>query len=301
MSRRAAAALLAATGLTIGLAGCGWFARKPPAPPVPAHYTLGGPYQLGGAWYYPKDQTEYEATGLATVTPDHAGPTADGERFDPVLLAASHRTLQLPAIARVTNLDNGRQMLVRLNDRGPANAGRLIGLTRHAAALLGVSDGTQVRVRLDEALSAALTDQVGGGPKLAVSTAPRGEVQAEPLPPPPGIGQSRRGSGSASSPVAVAVAAAAPVVPDRLPDEVTQGTPMPGQITLRASEFGRIDYANRLVAQLTGLHPSVERLQDGRSTRYRVRAGPFATVAEADAALDQARRAGVIDSHLVVE
>ena len=76
---------------------------------------------------------------------------------------------------------------------------------------------------------------------------------------------------------------------------------MPGLIVLRGSEFGRIDYANRVAAQLAGLNPSVERLQDGRSTRYRVRAGPFASVAEADSALDQARRAGVIDSHLVVE
>ena len=70
---------------------------------------------------------------------------------------------------------------------------------------------------------------------------------------------------------------------------------------LRASEFGRVDYARREVAQLTGLNASVERLQDGRTERYRVRAGPFETVAAADAALDQARRAGVIDSHLVVE
>ncbi len=70
---------------------------------------------------------------------------------------------------------------------------------------------------------------------------------------------------------------------------------------LRASEFGRVDYANRVAAQLGGLHASVERVQDGRSTRYRVRAGPFPTVAAADAALDQARRAGVIDSQLVVE
>ncbi len=90
-------------------------------------------------------------------------------------------------------------------------------------------------------------------------------------------------------------------MPDRLPDQVAQAPPRPGSIVLRASEFGRADYANRVAAQLTGLNPTVERVRDGRSDRYRVRAGPFPTVAAADAALDQARRAGVIDSHLVVE
>ena len=90
-------------------------------------------------------------------------------------------------------------------------------------------------------------------------------------------------------------------VPDRLPDQVVQGSARPGAIYLRASEFGRVDYARRVAAQLTGLNPDIEQVREGRSDRFRVRAGPFSSVAAADAALDQARRAGVIDSHLVVE
>ena len=297
MRRRTAAAL----GLLGALAACGLLGRRPP-PPAPAHYTLGAPYQLGGVWYYPKDLTQYAATGLAAVAPDKPGLTADGERFDQTALAASHQTLQLPAIARVTNLENGRSVLVRLNDRGPADPGRLLGLTRHAAALLGAADGTQIRVELDADLSRALTDQVGGGPRLDVAAAPQAAVVSEQLAPPPGVRQSSRGSPAANAPAAPA-GSAAPVasVPDRLPDQVEQGPPAPGQIILRASEFGRADYANRQAAQLAGLGGSVERIQDGRSERYRVRAGPFAGVAQADAALDQARRAGVIDSRLVVE
>ena len=297
MRRPAAAALL----LLGTLAGCGLFGRRP-LPPAPAHYTLGAPYQLGGAWYYPKDLTQYEATGLAAMAPDKAGLTADGERFDQMALAASHQTLQLPAIARVTNLENGRSILVRLNDRGPAEPGRLLGLTRHAAALLGAGDGTQIRVQLDEALSRALTEQVGGGPRLDVAAAPRGAVQAEQLAPPPGVRQSSGGAAPNSSPApAPSSGGPAATVPDRLPDRVEQGPPSPGQIILRASEFGRADYANRQAAQLAGIGATVERVRDGRSERFRVRAGPFASVAQADAALDQARRAGVIDSRLVVE
>ena len=230
MRRRTAAAL----GLLGALAACGLLGRRPP-PPAPAHYTLGAPYQLGGVWYYPKDLTQYAATGLAAVAPDKPGLTADGERFDQTALAASHQTLQLPAIARVTNLENGRSVLVRLNDRGPADPGRLLGLTRHAAALLGAADGTQIRVELDADLSRALTDQVGGGPRLDVAAAPQAAVVSEQLAPPPGVRQSSRGSPAANAPAAPA-GSAAPVasVPDRLPDQVEQGPPAPGQIILRA-------------------------------------------------------------------
>ena len=258
---------------------------------------------MGGVWYYPKDQTEYDASGLAAIAPIHAGLTADGERVDASALTASHHTLQLPSVARVTNLENGREILVRLNDRGPVEPGRLIGLSRHAADLLGASDGTQIRVQLESGMTRALTDQVGGGPRLDVASAPLAAVTATPLAPPPGVGQSNRGRVGvnrglrATTPDSVPVAA----VPDRLPDQVMQAVPHPGLIYLRASEFGRIDYARRVAAQLPGLHPDIERVRDGRSERYRVRAGPFASVAAADAALDQARRAGVIDSHLVVE
>jgi rare lipoprotein A len=291
---------LAAAGLALlALAGC----TPKPAPPArtPAHYVVGDGYQLGGVWYYPREMTRYEATGLATITPDHTGLTADGETYDPTALTASHQTLQLPAVARVTNLQNGRQVLLRLNDRGPANPGRLLGLSPRAAALLQAADGAQIRVQLDEGMTHTLADQLGGGPRVALVAAPRGAIQSESLAPPPGAGISRRGATAPGAVAASAPPAAGAAVPDRLPDQVAQGAPEPGQIWLRASEFGRIDYAQRLSAQLYGLNPVVETVQQGRDRRYRVRAGPFNSVADADAALDQARRNGVVDARLVVE
>ncbi len=297
MTPRALGALV----LAAAVAGCGLFRSPPPVPPAQPKYTVGAAYQLGGAWYYPKEVTEYNATGLAAVVPDRAGLTVDGERFDGASLAAAHRTLQLPSVVRVTNLENGRQVLVRVNDRGPANPGRLIGLTRHAADLLGVRDGTQVRVELDGGLSHNLADQLGGGPRVDIAAAPREAVQAQSLAPPPGVAQSSRGRYAAGATRATDDAAAGPAVPDRLPDQVVQGAALPGQIYLQTDEFGRADYAQRLAAKLTGLHPMVDRVRTGLSESYAVRAGPFATTAQADAALDQARRAGVIDARLVVE
>ena len=302
MIRPSLPALLAGFVLALALSGCALFRRHPPAPTATAHYTLGDPYQLGGVWYYPKDQTEYDSSGLAAIATDHDGLTADGEEVDQTALAASHHTLQLPAIVRVTNLENGRQVLLRLNDRGPANPGRLIGLTRHAANLLSAADGTQIRLQLDSEQTRTLTEQVGGGPSLAITAAPRAAVETQSLPPPPGVGQSTRARyGADAVQASTSSNETGARVPDRLPDQVFQGPASPGLIVLRASEFGRSDYAYRQAAQLAGLGASVDEVREGRGVRYRVKAGPFASVAEADKALDQARRAGVIDSRLVVE
>ena len=290
----------AVLGLTLlGLAGCDGFGSKPA--PTALHYVVGDAYQIGGVWFYPREMTQYEASGLAAVIPDHAGSTADGERYDGTALVASHQTLQLPAVVLVTNLQNGRQVKLRLNDRGPGNPGRLLGLSRHAADLLQVDDGTPIRVQLDEGMTRSLADQLGGGPRVALATAPRETIQSESLAPPSGARVSSRGAVAPDATPVNAPVAAGAVVPDRLPDQVAQVMVEPGQIWLRASEFGQMDYAQRLSAQLAGLHAVVETVRDGRIARYRVKAGPFNSVSEADAALDQARRSGVVDARLVVE
>ncbi|HEY0185261.1 MAG TPA: hypothetical protein VGC09_20875, partial [Rhodopila sp.] len=75
------------------------------------HYALGKPYQAGAFWYYPREAYDLDETGLATVAKGSAPRlTTDGEVFDQSVLAAAHPTLQLPAIARLTNLENGREV-----------------------------------------------------------------------------------------------------------------------------------------------------------------------------------------------
>ena len=136
--------------------------RPPPANP---HYVLGAPYQAGGVWYYPRESYEGQETGLATVySSGHAELTTDGEAFDQTALAAAHQTLQLPAVVRLTNLENGLQVLVRINDRGPASPHRLIEVTRRTATLLRFPADAAVRVRLEvlPAESHAAVDAVPG-------------------------------------------------------------------------------------------------------------------------------------------
>lgn len=286
--------------LAVGLAGC---VPRAPAPAPALHYVVGGGYQLGRTWSYPREDFHLDETGLASVLPDRQGLTTDGEAWDGTAMVAAHRTLQLPAVVRVTNLDTGLQALVRVNDRGPAEPGRVIGLSHRAAAVLGVAAGhaAPVRVQVEDAMSEALRAQAGGGPAVAVAAAPRTGVVSEALAPPPGIGQSRRGR-DAGPVQTVAATPDAPEtkVPDRLPDVAVRVAVQPGRLVIRAGSFGRMEYASRLQARLGG-DARIERVPDGRAERYEVIAGPYAGVAAADAALDRAMRAGVTDARIAVE
>jgi rare lipoprotein A len=277
--------------------------RRPPPPPQPQaspHYLLARPYEAGGAWYYPAESYALEATGLASVQPPQTGFTADGELRDPTLATAAMQTIQLPAIAEVTNLENGRQIMLRVNDLGPASPARLIALSPRAALLLQVPpDGAaRVRVRIDEALSRRLVEQLGGnGEAIAIKAAPATPVREETLPPP--------GASTPAGPARIIGAepaqAEAPPVPDRLPERIVATYADPGQLFLRAGVFSRYDYARRRAADLAGLGGTVLRSGVGRQTSYAVRAGPFNSVSEADAALHDALRDGIPDARITVE
>lgn len=299
MMRRAGFLLLG--GMLVGCTPAG-------PPPPPPHYVLEPSWSPGGGvWFYPHEQFAYDQTGLAGVIgAPHDRLTTDGEPYEAGAMAAQHQTLQLPAIARVTNLQTGRQVLVRINDRGPASPARLISVTPRVAELLGVppEGGAQVRVQLDEAASRALAESMHDATADApVTAAPRGAVQATELAPPPGARQESRVRTAATRAVAARSQDSAVVglPPLRLPEAVVQYPPHPGQLFILGAEFGRYDYAARQAAQLPGAGARVERTRLGRTETYQLRAGPFASVAAADAALDQARRRGVTDARIVVE
>src|SRR5215468_8219772 len=112
---------------------------------------LGEPYLAGGKWYVPINDRSYDRVGFASWYGDffHGRPTANGEIYDMNALTAAHPTLPLPTYAAVTNLENNRTIVVRINDRGPYHDGRIIDLSHKAAQLLGLfGRGTApVRVR----------------------------------------------------------------------------------------------------------------------------------------------------------
>jgi len=282
----------------LALQGC---LRRPPPPPpkltASPHYELGAPYQRNGYWFYPSESYALQATGIAAIDTSQEGLTADGELRDPTALTGAMQTIQLPAVVEVTNLENGLQILVRINDRGPATPSRLIALSPRAALLLRIPQtGARVRVQADEALSHAVVDQLGGGPKLKIETAPTATITAEALPGPGGAP-----AGPARIIGGVRQEQAGPMVPDRLPEKLRATNADPGSLYLRCGGFGRATYANEVAAQLSGLGADVLRSRDGRQTVYAVRAGPFATIPQADQALAEALRDGVIDARITVE
>ena len=113
-------------------------------------YKVGKPYQVAGGWYVPREVKHYARSGIASWygAAFHGRRTANGEIYDMNALTAGHPTLPMPSYAYVTNLDNGRTLLVRINDRGPYVNDRLIDLSRHSAAELGYSRHGLARVRV---------------------------------------------------------------------------------------------------------------------------------------------------------
>ena len=132
-------------------------------------------YQVRGRWYQPEEQPNYEEVGLASWYGDqfNGRPTSTGERFDMHALTAAHKTLPLPGLVEVTNLANGRRVVLRVNDRGPFVDSRIIDLSRGAAEALDLlSRGVgEVRVRY-----LGRAPRLGGGTVLQT---------AEAAPPPP--------------------------------------------------------------------------------------------------------------------
>jgi rare lipoprotein A len=269
-------------------------------------YLVGAPYSLGGVWSYPREDFALVETGLATreAGPGWNTPTANGEEWSASRALAAHRTLQLPAVVTVTNLENGSSLTLRVNDRGPVHPGRVIGLSDRAADLLGMPSGraTQVSLSVDGERSRAIAEAVlGRAPEaVAIETAPRAAVASESLAPPPGARAAAPGA------VATPVAAAAPMVQPAaspaaivLPETVTHGTPSPGRIVIEAGTLSRADAAQRLAARIPG--GRVEAYGPRRDQRFRVRAGPYSTVAQADAALERTLAAGVFGARILVD
>lgn len=128
------------------LAAC---SDKPDKPPYPG-VKIGQPYQIYGRWYKPKYEPDYDEIGMASwYGPGfHGEKTANGERYDQNDMSAAHRTLPLPSIVRVTNLENGKSVILKVNDRGPFARNRIIDLSKAAATTLGVIGKGTAKVRV---------------------------------------------------------------------------------------------------------------------------------------------------------
>lgn len=124
--------------------------KSGPVPKGGGRYMVGKPYNIKGKVYVPKDNPDYDKTGIASWygSAFHGRQTANGELYDQHHLSAAHPTLPLPSYARVTNVQNGSSVVVRINDRGPFHAGRIIDLSNKAADLLDMQHSGTGTVRV---------------------------------------------------------------------------------------------------------------------------------------------------------
>jgi rare lipoprotein A len=129
-----------------------------PVPKGGGTYRVGKPYMVAGRVYVPEEDPSYRAEGMASWYGDdfHGRLTANGEVFDMASLTAAHPTLPIPSYARVTNLSNGKSLIVRVNDRGPYHGNRLIDVSNRAAELLEFKGNGVARVRVEYVARAPL-------------------------------------------------------------------------------------------------------------------------------------------------
>lgn len=278
-------------------------------------YKVGDPYQIGGVWYYPAEDPNYDQTGIASWYGEqfHGRQTANGENYDMNELTAAHQTLPMPSFVRVTNLENGRSIVVRVNDRGPFANSRIIDMSRRSAQLLGFERQGTAKVRVQAVatpdtepgvmIAAAPTDNE----KPPVSAAPRRAVSAESLAPPPGArGQTTPVTQPPPPPppaVAILGTQAQNQTPQQLGSQsVQQMAVKPTNIFVQAGAFSQYDNANRLKARLSVLGPTqVTQVNVRGIDLFRVRLGPLENVEQADQALAQVIAIGQTDARIVVD
>lgn len=311
-------------GVAIALAACGsrsggGGSNVAVAPNDNGFYKVGQPYQIEGKWYYPAVNWSYDQTGIASwYGHDFNGKyTADGERFDMNALTAAHPTLPMPSIVEVTNLDNGRSIQLRVNDRGPYARDRIIDVSRRAAQLLGFeSAGTaHVRVRLLEqpTLQAQLLAQRNGGPGVEppmqlAAAEPAAAVTTQALAPPPDATPAASAAQSAASPPKprAAMARLALLTPAEAATSkahiVTAPAYSGSKMYIQAGAFSRRENAEFMKARLEHFGSvAIETVRIKGASIYRVRIGPIATTREADRLLGDVVNSGVSQARLAFD
>jgi rare lipoprotein A len=277
------------------LAGCS-------SPSPRGVYKLGQPYQVNGRWYYPEFDPDYDRVGTASWYGEqfHGRATANGERFDRKSVTAAHPTLPLPSLVRVVNLTNHRELVVRVNDRGPFVGDRLIDLSQEAARQLGFERQGLAQVRVQ---FVRLADADGEAPQPTTKRAepPMPPRPAEPAPQLVGAAPPRH-LVTAAPAQQLAAAAPAPQLAATGPTSLVVAT-APAQCNARFIQVGAFSEplrARRVMAELHGLQAMpVSLAVPAEDHLARVLLGPIANPDAVDATLDRIKRFGFSEAFII--
>lgn len=287
-------------GLGLLLAACatqpkvGMRAPVPSTAPGVPGVKIGQPYQVFGVTYVPKDDRNYDEKGIASwYGPTfHTKPTANGEIYNQEDLTAAHKTLPMPSWVEVTNLENGRKQVVRVNDRGPFVDGRIIDLSRKSAEVLGIERPGTARVRVrrvfpewDWARTTPAPLPTTQKVQLASAAPATAGVALPPAPPPAPVVAPPPVVSSAPAPTA------APVTPPPAP-VATAANAYYIQVAALSDE-GRA----RALASVMADFGQAQVTATGTGL-WRVRIGPLSDVKVANTLYD-VQAAGYRDAHLV--
>lgn len=241
----------------------------------------GPPYQVEGKWYVPTYEPNYDEIGIASwYGPTfHGKASASGETFDENAMTAAHPTLPIPSLVRVTNLENGRSVVVRLNDRGPFVDDRIIDLSRAAGKALDMHAKGTARVRVQYVGPAPAEHNLTPVQQVEVQkisatpvkfSMPVMEIAAEPLP---------------DLVPAAPEASAAVAPPTRLAKQ--------DDYFLQAGSFADLGNAHAAAAKVKFAGPaSIVEADVGGATYYRVMVGPWTTRGQAEQAQDRLVESG---------
>ncbi|MBN9514754.1 MAG: septal ring lytic transglycosylase RlpA family protein [Alphaproteobacteria bacterium] len=297
-------------------------------------YKVGKPYKIDGITYTPREEFNYTETGVASwYGPGfHTKATANGERYDQSDRTAAHRTLQMPAVVRVTNLENGMSTVVRINDRGPFARNRIIDLSRTAAQELDIIRAGTARVRLEQLPqeSMAVRDVAlgGGGPDeqhqamAAVASGQRSPPAAAPVaaPPPPPVAVAAAEPEPAPPPappprqMTPAQAGWGGAPPPRSAPVTVAATPPPAPVAasapgahangfyIQVGAFSTPENAERQRSAIRsyGTTEVTHGAASGREV-YRVRLGPYTTSDAAGIVADRLKRSGYGDARVIAD
>jgi len=290
---------------------------KDPTAQSKGMYKVGNPYQIKGIWYHPKVDYNYNRTGIASwYGPGfHGKKTANGEIYDQNALTAAHKTLPMPSLVQVTNLENGRSLRLTINDRGPYAYGRIIDVSRRGAQLLGFHRrgtarvqvqilGAESRLMAQQAKGEALLSSVGS-PIQPDTKLPKADVAKETLAPPKGANVSNAESLSGDKKLVIQKTTsrerlrASTVRPD---GKVTSIAVKPSKMYIQVGAFTKYQNAYRSAARLGSLHniKVTSKIVNGREF-FRVRAGPILSLNEADHLLESILRVGFGDARIIVD
>lgn len=269
--------------------GSPYYKGKGPVPWGGGRYLVGEPYQVAGNWFTPKEQPNYDKKGVASWYGEafNRRMTSNGEWFDMTRLTAAHATLPIPSYVKVANLENGREVIVRVNDRGPFVGTRIIDLSKRSAEALDFKSRGTAEVRVQYIGPAPLNDN--GKHLMAMN---REMERGTPL---------RRmiaaANGSRST---IQVASVVPKMQERVAEEEYGTTPAESETVngfyIQVGSFSDPDNAERVRSSLASAWP-VQVIDAGNV--FRVRLGPISGRPDADAALNDTHILGLSDAYVV--